>query len=90
MTTVTKSRLKRPIYEMPRFVEKALQEHKLVEAYQSRPAYQQNDYVGWIMRAKLEPTRQKRLAQILDELKDGTRYMKMAYHSEQQANVNRT
>ncbi|MCK7537754.1 MAG: YdeI/OmpD-associated family protein [Marinilabiliales bacterium] len=42
-----------------------------MDAYQSRPPYQQNDYIGWINRAKLESTKQKRLNQMLDELKKG-------------------
>jgi len=64
---------------MPSFVMDALLENKLLEAYRQRPAYQQNDYLGWISRAKLEPTRQRRLSQMLDELARGDRYMKMAY-----------
>jgi len=64
---------------MPSFVRKALTENGVMEAYRLRPAYQQNDYLGWMARAKLEPTRQRRLAQMLDELARGDRYMKMAY-----------
>ena len=64
---------------MPSFIRKALTENGVMEAYRLRPAYQQNDYLGWIARAKLEPTRQRRLAQMLDELARGDRYMKMAY-----------
>ena len=74
-----KTRLKRPIYPMPTFVAQALRAHQLMPAYRARPPYQQNDYVGWITRAKLEATRLKRLNQMLAELKDGTRYMKMRY-----------
>ena len=74
-----KSRLTRPIQKMPSFVRKALTENGVMEAYRLRPAYQQNDYLGWITRAKLEPTRKRRLAQMLDELARGDRYMKMAY-----------
>ena len=73
------SRLKRPRYPMPGFVRAALEEHRLMEAYHARPPYQQNDYVGWITRAKREETVRKRLAQMLDELASGDRYMKMAY-----------
>jgi len=51
-----------------------------MDAYRARPPYQQNDYIGWITRAKLESTRQKRLAQMLDELEGGTTYMKMKWH----------
>lgn len=42
-------------------------------------AYQQNDYLGWIARAKLAATREKRLAQMLDELARGDCFMKMAW-----------
>jgi hypothetical protein len=44
-----------------------------------RPAYQQNDYIGWITRAKLEAIKQKRLNQMLEELKGGKYYMKMEW-----------
>lgn len=48
-------------------------------AYRKRPAYQQNDYIGWITRAKQPATRQKRLAQMFDELARGDVYMKMVW-----------
>ncbi|MBJ6761478.1 YdeI/OmpD-associated family protein [Myxococcaceae bacterium JPH2] len=73
------SRLQRALHPMPPFVERALQEHRLVEAYRQRPAYQRNDYVGWISRAKQEATRQKRLNQMLEELAAGHGYMRMAW-----------
>lgn len=73
------SRLKRPRYPMPDYIREALTERGLMEAYRNRPPYQQNDYIGWITGAKREETRQKRLAQMLDELAGGDRYMKMAY-----------
>jgi hypothetical protein len=50
-----------------------------MRAYRRRPPYQQNDYIGWIARAKLRRTQEKRLAQMLDELEGGKRYMKMPY-----------
>ena len=62
---------------MPQFVEDALVSSQLMDAYAARPAYQQNDYIGWIERAKRPETRQKRLAQMLDELRRGGVYMKM-------------
>lgn len=71
--------LKRPRYPMPDFVRAALVKHGLMEAYRERPAYQQNDYIGWITRAKRQATVQKRLAQMLDELERGDTYMNMAY-----------
>ena len=69
--------LKRPVYPVPAFVTTALRERGLTKAYRSRPAYQQNDYIGWITRAKLPATQRKRLAQMLDELERGDSYMKM-------------
>ena len=69
----------RPRYKMPDFIRQALNERLLMDAYHSRPAYQQNDYIGWITRAKLEATRQKRLNQMLDELEGGRLYMNMQW-----------
>ena len=77
------SRLKRPRYEMPEDVRKALREKGLMGAYHARPPYQQNDYIGWISRAKMKATREKRLAQMVDELTRGDRYMKMSYQARQ-------
>ncbi|MDY6834085.1 MAG: YdeI/OmpD-associated family protein [Chloroflexota bacterium] len=62
------SRLSRPRYLMPDFIKKALVENNLLEAYEARPPYQQNDYVGWILQAKREETQQKCLEQMLEEL----------------------
>ncbi len=73
------SRLQREIHPMPDFVREALVRHKLMKSYRERPPYQQNDYIGWITRAKRQSTRDKRLAQMLDELVRGNVYMKMAY-----------
>ncbi len=61
----------RPRYPMPDFFRAALVARNLMEAWRSRPPYQQNDYIGWIMRAKLKATRQRRLEQMLDELEKG-------------------
>ena len=47
--------------------------------YEARPFYQRNDYLAWIARAKREETRERRLAQMLDELEQGGVYMKMAH-----------
>ena len=51
----------------------------LMQDYLERPAYQQNDYIGWINQAKQKATKQKRLNQMLAELKQGGVYMKMAH-----------
>lgn len=50
-----------------------------MDAYLMRPPYQQNDYLGWIARAKLEATKTKRLNQMLDELEGGRLYMNMKW-----------
>ena len=73
------SSLSRPIHPMPSFVKQALIERGLLDAYHSRPPYQQNDNIGWINRAKRDETKQKRLDQMLDELGRGDVYMKMDY-----------
>ena len=73
------SKLKRPRYPMPDFVKQALDEKGLMEAYHKRPAYQQNDYVGWINRAKRQETKEKRLRQMLEELERGGVYMNMKH-----------
>ena len=62
---------------MPDFVEARLNNRKLMDAFHARPAYQQNDYIGWITRAKRQVTRDKRLGQMLEELAAGDVYMKM-------------
>lgn len=64
---------------MPSFAKTALEEHDLMRDYLDRLAYQQNDYIGWIGRAKQDATKQKRLSQMLLELKQGGIYMKMSY-----------
>lgn len=71
--------LKRPRYPMPDFIREALVKRCLMAAYRERPAYQQNDYIGWITRAKRQETVQKRLSQMLQELECGNKYMKMNY-----------
>lgn len=71
--------LTRPIQVMPQYVLKALQERNLHERFKARPAYQQNDYLSWIIRAKRPATVQKRLNQMLQELEEGHLYMKMIW-----------
>lgn len=75
------SQLKRPRHPMPGFVKHALEERGLMAAYRERPAYQQNDYIGWIDRAKLQETKEKRLGQMLDELGSGGVYMNMKHQA---------
>ncbi len=60
---------------MPRNIRSLLEKHGLLELSKARP----NDYIGWITRAKLETTKQKRTQQMLDELKQGNLYMRMKW-----------
>ena len=64
---------------MPQDVRERLLQAKLMEAYELRPPYQRNDYLGWILRAKRPDTRERRVQQMLDELRGGRLYMKMEY-----------
>ncbi len=77
--SVRKTGLRRARNPMPAFVRRAIVARDLMAAWLERPAYQRNDYLGWIGRAKREETRDRRLAQMLDELAAGDRYMKMAW-----------
>lgn len=70
---------RRPRYPMPEYIREALESRRLVKAYRARPPYQQNDYIGWITRAKRPETQEKRLNQMLDELEKGEVYMKMVW-----------
>lgn len=64
---------------MPDDVRAELLAAGVMAAYEARPAYQRNDYLGWIGRAARIETRQKRIAQMLDELQRGGVYMNMAH-----------
>lgn len=74
-----KSTLKRAVITMPKNIRSLLTRHGLIDLYQARPPYQQNDYLGWISRAKLDTTKQKRIDQMIAELKQGDVYMKMKW-----------
>jgi len=71
--------MQRPVQPMPDFVAAALDHANLRPAYDARPWYQRNDYLGWITGAKRDETRRKRLAVMLDELRAGDVYMRMAW-----------
>lgn len=77
--TAKKKTLRRPLQRMPAFVRRALDERGLLATYRARPAYQKNDYLGWITSAVREATQHSRLTQMLDELERGDRYMKMVW-----------
>ena len=74
------SRLVRPLQPMSDDVHTALIERGVMDKYEARPAYQRNDYLMWINKAKRAQTRQKRLAQMLDELESGGVYMRMKWN----------
>jgi hypothetical protein len=73
------SRLQRPLQSMPPDIEALLKQRRLEADYDARPAYQRNDYLGWIARARSQETRQKRIDLMLDELEVGGVYMNMAH-----------
>ena len=75
------SKMTRQVYDVPDLVATALDESGLWERYRARPPYQRNDYIGWITRGKREGTRQKRLKQMIDELRSGDAYMGMEYNA---------
>ena len=62
---------------LPKDVKDVLVKRGVWSDYMARPAYQRNDYIGWIERAKRLETREKRIAQMTDELKRGGVYMGM-------------
>jgi uncharacterized protein YdeI (YjbR/CyaY-like superfamily) len=66
-------------YPMPDDVAKALMTAGVRRRYNARPNYQRNDYIGWIDRARTAKTREKRIAQMIDELCRGGVYMKMPH-----------
>lgn len=65
---------------MPEFVRLALDERDLHEQYEARPPYQRNDYLLWINKVKRDETKQKHLAQMLNELEAGGVYMGMKWN----------
>ncbi len=71
--------LTRPEQKMPGFVRDALETEGVMEAYDARPPYQRNDYLGWINRAKRGETKEKRLRKMIDELRRGDTYMGMKW-----------
>jgi len=71
--------MKRERYPMPEYIRQALEDNNVISDYEVRPEYQKNDYIGWIERAKRQETKEKRLKQMIDELKIGGIYMKMKH-----------
>ena len=69
----------RPRNPMPEDVRHALVAQVVEEDYAARPAYQRNDYLGWIARARTQDTRDRRIGQMVDELRAGGVYMGMTH-----------
>ncbi len=64
---------------MPIEIRDVLERQGLMQAYLQRPIYQQQDYLGWLARAKMAETRQQRLQQMLRELQAGDSYIGMRW-----------
>ena len=68
---------RRATQPMPADVAGRLEASGLRPRYDERPFYQRNDYLAWIGRAARLETRERRIAQMLDELQRGGVYMGM-------------
>ena len=79
MESLRKPSRRRERYPMPPWFREALEREGLTGKYDERPPYQRNDYIGWIEQAVHPETRDKRLAQMLEELRNGGKYMNMPY-----------
>ncbi len=60
---------------MPGFVKGALAKAKQLDAYKARPEYQRDDYLDWINKAIGQAEKDKRVAQMIEELAKGNVYM---------------
>ena len=69
--------LKRPLQPVPDDIAALLDTRGLRPAYEARPPYQRNDWLGWIARAKRPETRQRRIDSMLADLARGHGYMGM-------------
>ena len=76
---------RRPLQPMPPDVRAALVASGALADYEARPHYQRNDYLAWIARAARPGTRERRIAQMLDELERGGVYMRMAHRPSRKA-----
>ncbi len=66
---------------MPIEIRDTLERQGLMQAYLQRPIYQQQDYLGWVARAKMAEIRQQRLQQMLRELQAGDSYIGMRWRA---------
>ena len=75
----------RPRHPMPDDVTEALETAGARGDYDARPAYQRNDYIGWIGTAKTDVTRTRRIDQMIRELHQGGVYMSMEHRPSRKA-----
>jgi uncharacterized protein YdeI (YjbR/CyaY-like superfamily) len=71
--------LSRDRHPMPDDVAAVLDESGARADYDARPAYQRNDNLGWIERAKTSATRSRRVGEMFGELRVGGVYMGMQH-----------
>lgn len=62
------------------FIKDRLVKENVLDKYNKRPAYQRNQYIDWITSAKRETTKEKRLNQMIDELKVGDSFRGEKYN----------
>lgn len=74
-----------PFKDIMELVQTALEKRGLMGAYRAQPAYQRNDYLSWIKRAKRLDTKKRRLDQMLAELASRDRYIKMEWNPRRRA-----
>ena len=80
----------RPRQPMPEAIKELLTSRNLMDAYDMRPSYQRNDYLGWIARAKDPESQKKRLAIMLHELASGSGYMGQPYDAKRSRRAHRS
>ncbi|UGY03286.1 YdeI/OmpD-associated family protein [Bradyrhizobium quebecense] len=77
--------LKRPRAIMTAGIRRELDAAGLTETFKERPPYQRNDDLHWIERSVRAATKRKRIDQMLEELRAGGVYMRMAHRPSKRA-----
>ena len=75
------SNLRRELNPMEDFIKDRLVKDEVLDKYNERPAYQRSQYIDWITSAKREATKEKRLNQMIDELKAGDSFKGEKYNA---------
>lgn len=64
----------KPVHSLPRDVKEAIQSHKTVESlWKSLTPLAKNEFICWVISAKLPETRARRLKRLQEELLEGKR-----------------